>query len=200
MALRLPDWLHYELRQKWERLQDKWQRLPTRKWINNRPKLIIAIASVSVLLLLVAIITLLVPPKTKTVQHTDKQWFYDLNTDKLFIADKNLIPPIEAPSGPLPNGQPAGVRAYVLTYASKANESKRFIAFLETANPDVENASPGSTDTKAGGAGRWGHGKLIRRLEDEQWVPADSTDGRAILEEAFTPDENGERPYYVRPK
>lgn len=200
MALRLPDWLRYELREKWERVRDKWERLPARRWINERPKLIIAIACVSAFSLLVAIIVHLAPAEIKRIEPIEKEWFYDLNSGKLFIADKELIAPIEAPSGALPSGEPAGVRAYVLSYASQAGESGRFIGFLETANPDAEDEGADSSDVEAGGARQWGCGKLICRVEDEQWVAADSDEGRAILEEAFIPNENGERPRYVRPK
>lgn len=199
MGLRLPEPLRYELRAKWERIQDRWRRLSLRRRINENPKLIITITCVSVFLLVVTVIVHLGSWQSERVKPGEKGWYYDLNTGKLFIADKELVAPIEAPSGALPNGEAAGVRAYVLTYAFEPNDSERFIGFLEKANPDAESGgNPAQID--AGGAGRWGHGKLIRRVEDEEWVPGDSIEGREILEEAFIPDENGERPHYVRPE
>jgi hypothetical protein len=91
------------------------------------------------------------------------------------------------------------VKACVLTYVAEPNEAERFIGFLEMADSNASNASEEAAGIP-GGAGRWGRGKLIRRVEGGGWVRADSEEGWAILEEAFVPNENGERPYYVRPK
>jgi hypothetical protein len=190
--VRLPGWLEYEL-------EDKLERLPARKWINENPSVIVVAAFVSVAVLVVTAVIYLWPEKTKPLKPAAKVWYYDLNTGELFTASKRLIPPIETDSGPLANGEPAGVRACVLSYAAEPNESNRFIGFLEKVDPFAEsNANP--ADGEGGGAEEWGRGKLIRRVEDLEWVAADSIEGREILEEAFTPDENGERPHYVRPR
>jgi hypothetical protein len=200
MFFRLPDWLRFEMREKWERLQDRCKELPLRRWINDNPRIVIAITTISACVLLLVVITLLWPKGVAEVELGEKEWFYDLNTGKLFTAKKGLTPPIEAPSGPLPDGRPAGVRAYVLTYAYEPNESERFIGFLETTNPRGEDDSTRSSHKYASGFGQWGKGKLIRRVEDEQWVPADSRLGQAIFQKAFIPNENGEHPYYCPPK
>lgn len=200
MFLRLPDWLRFEMREKWERLQDRCKESALRRWINNNPKIVIAIATVSACVLLLVIIALLWPKGTAKVELGEKEWFYDLNTSRLFTAKKGLTPPIEAPSGPLPDGRPAGVRAYVLTYTYEPNESDRFIGFLETTDPRGEDESPPSGEGYASGAKQWAKGKLIRTVEDERWVPADSRLGQAIWEHAFRPNDNGERPYYCPPK
>ena len=200
MFFRLPDWLRFEMREKWERLQDRCKELALRRWINDNPKMVIAITTVSACLLLVVVITLLWPDKTAKVELGEKEWFYDLNTGKLFAAKQGLTPPIEAPSGPLPDGRPAGVRAYVLSYAFEPNESERFIGFLETTDPRGGDESPPSGEGYASAAKQWAKGKLIRTVEDERWVPADSRLGRVIMENAFIPNENGERPYYCPPK
>jgi hypothetical protein len=49
-------------------------------------------------------------------------------------------------------------------------------------------------------ATQWGWGKFLRRIEDEHWVPADSSQGRQIFDEAFAPNADGERPIYCRPE
>ncbi|MHC4500419.1 MAG: hypothetical protein ACYS21_15065 [Planctomycetota bacterium] len=139
------------------------------------------------------------PARRKSIEASSKEWYYDLNTGRLFTAEEGLIPPIDAPSGPLADGGAAGVKACVLTYVAEPNEAERFVGFLETSDPNAGNAREDAASIP-GGAGRWGRGKLIRRVEDGGWVRADSGEGWAILEEAFVPDENGERPYYVRPK
>jgi len=197
---RLPDWLRFELRERWERLEDKCKDLALRRWVNDNPKAVIGITAVSVILLLLVVTALVWPEKTSKIEPSAKEWFYDLNTGRLFTTKKGLTPPIDAPSGPLPNGRRAGVRAYVLTYAYEPNESERFIAFLETTDPRESGDMSGSSETYASGAEKWARGKLIRRINDDRWVPADSPIGLAILEEAFIPNENGERPYYCPPK
>jgi len=207
MSFKLTDWLRYEIRQKCQRLQDKWERSAAKKWINDNPNIIIAITCVSLSVLLVVFVWFVWPEKTvKRVEH-EKEWFYDLNTGELFAAEKGLTPPIDAPSGPLlessgplRNGGPAGVRACVLAYISEPNESERFIGFLETTDPRIESNSLPALDADASGAEQWGHGKLIRQIEDERWVGANSRWGQAILEEAYRPNENGETPIYCQPK
>ncbi|MHC4646989.1 MAG: hypothetical protein ACYTBJ_15950 [Planctomycetota bacterium] len=196
MGLRLPGWLGFEAQRKWERLRDRAARLKIRRWINEHSKVVVAVTCVSVALLAVIAAVYLWPERVRKIEPSDKAWFYDLNTGELFVAAKDLTPPIEAPSGAMPNGKPAGVKAYVLSYASEPNEENCFIGFLERADPD---AKKDAAESGGDGGKRWGQGQLICRLADRQWVPADSRQGRAIVEEAFLPDENGERPYYVRP-
>lgn len=193
MFFTLPDWLRYEI-------QERWERLTVRKWINKNPRIIISITIASVLILLV-VIGLSMPEKTVTmVKEYKKEWFYDLNTGKLFVAESDVVPPIDAPSGALPNGKPAGVRAYVFSYAYEPNETNRFIGFLEIPNPEVKKEGPEFISSGASGAKRWGQGRLIRRVDDEQWVPADSIEGQAILRELFLPDANGEVAHYCPPE
>jgi len=209
MFFRIPDWLRYEIREQWERLTARL--LPARRWINRQnPKIIIAITAASVFLLLTIVIWMLKPEKPlEQVELSDKAWFYDLNTGQLFVGRDDQIPPIEAPSGPLSTesaagplqeGGPAGVKAYVFSYAREPNESERFIGFLETSVPKAIMERLESIKPKAGRTEQWGYGKLVRRLEDKYWVPGDSDEGRAILDKFFLPNKNGERPDYCPPK
>ena len=127
MPFRIPDWLGYEIREKWEWLAAKL--LDVRRWLNRQnPKVIIGIAVVTVLVLIIIVISLLSGPEAREVQEYKKAWFYDLNTGTLFVAKKGLIPPIEAPSGPLPDGNGAGVKAHVFTFTT------------EPKNPSVSSA------------------------------------------------------------
>lgn len=196
----LPDWVKIELREKWERLSER-LRLPTlRRWINEYPRVVFSVAAASVMLLLAVVIWLSIPDKPPPTVTIEKEWYYDLNTGKLFTAEKGLEPPIEAPSGPLPDGKPAGVRAYVLSYVYEPNESERFVAFLETtATPEVLAKLPKRRDS-ASAVKKWGKGKMVRKVDDKLWIPADSRLGQQILEEAFAPNKNGERPTYCPPR
>ncbi|MHC4571904.1 MAG: hypothetical protein ACYS0C_07495 [Planctomycetota bacterium] len=195
MFFKLPDWLRYEIQHLWERTS-----VNVREWINTHPKIIIGIATISMLLLFVIVIYMLIPEKTIEIEEYDKEWFYDLNAGELFVAESDLVAPIEAPSGPLANGGPAGVRAYVFSYSEEPNERNRFIGFLEIPDPNAKDDKLLSLESTATGAELWGQGRLIRRVEDERWVPANSDEGRAILGELFYPNAKGEIAHYCPPE
>jgi hypothetical protein len=196
----LPEWFKIELREKWDRLSER-LRLPSiRGWFTEHPTVIVWVAGVLGLLLLVIVIPKLIPdkPPPKPVR-VDKEWYYDLNTGKLFVAPPGQ-PPIEAPSGPLPDGRPAGVRAYVLSYKADPNESERFIAYLETTGSLNIQSKPPSGSDGGSAAPKSGKGRLIRRVDAKFWVPADSPLGLWILREAYAPNKNGQQPNYCWPR
>jgi len=196
----LPDWLRIELQQRWERLMERLGVPTARRWINEYPTVVSSIAAASAMLLLVIALWLLIPDKPMPVVTIEEEWYYDLNTGELFTAEKGLAPPIDAPSGPSPDGKPAGVRAYVLSYVSEPNESERFIAFLETTAPAEMLAKwPKRPDSRSA-ARKWGKGKLIRKVDDTLWIPADSRLGLQLVEEAFAPNKDGVRPTYCPPR
>ena len=195
----IPDWLKYEIRENWEWVAAKL--LDVRRWINRQDRrIIIGITVVAVVVLLIVVISFLSGPEAPEVKEFKKAWYYDVNTGKLFVAKSSLIPPIEAPSGPLPDGRAAGVRAHVFTFAAEPNESERFIGFLETTDPNAGINSSDSDGGRRGGFASWGEGKLIRRVEDEKWVSGMSKEARDIFNDAFAPDENAERPRSCPPK
>jgi hypothetical protein len=125
----------------------------------------------------------------KEIAH--KAWFYDLNTDKLFVDEDTKIPPIVAPSGPLPDDRPAGVRAHVYCRGFGNNRSKPFIGFLETYKTELPAAGDSAPQPKSV--------RLIKRPKDEEWIVADSYLGRMIMDDIFKPDENGNRLHYYSP-
>ena len=182
--------IRYVLAEKCETFRQWWTERGPRRWINNNPKLVATVATLSLIILVVAIIPLFRAKKIEPIKPTDKEWYYDLNTQELFIAAKGLTVPTGAPSGPLPNGKPAGVRAYVLSFALEPNESETFIGYLETSDPNAKNLTGQS----------WAEGKLIRRIQDQKWFTPKSPQGQDIIQEAFLADIDGERPIYVRPK
>ena len=194
MGFMMPDfgYLKYEIKERWERLA-------IREWLSRSPKLVIGVSVVLVVGLIVFAIWLTLPKKVVEVENYENDWFYDLKHRRLFVARKGQIPPIEAPSGPLANGEPAGVRAYVFTYSNEPNTTETFIGFLETTDPNVDKSSIGPMDLRVSGAEIWGKGRFIRRVKDEKWVPANSDAGRAILKETFRQNEAGEIPHYCPP-
>jgi hypothetical protein len=186
----------YEVEEEWEDVDEEWESGGLRGWVNDHPVPIVAIAFVSVLIVLSALMGYLSEEPEAAIDHGVKGWFYDLNTGKLFVRNKDAEVPIKAPSGPLADGKAAGVRAYVLSYVSKPKKSERFVGFLETVDPNAK----GGRMKSSGARQAWAVGKLIRKVDDEEWVSADGAKGQALLEEVFAVNESGERPHYVWPK
>jgi len=177
-----------------------WERLAIRDWLSRSPILIISVSTLMVVGVIGFLVWLSLPEKVEQVDTSEKQWFYDLNHQRLFTAKRGQLPPIEAPSGPLANGAPAGVRAYVFTYSDDPNTTDTFIGFLETIDPNVEKSSIGLMDLRVSGAEIFSKGRLIRRTKGKEWAEANSEEGRAILKEAFRNNEAGKIPQYIAPK
>jgi len=195
MDFKMPDfgYLKYEIKGCWERLA-------IRDWLSQSPVLIIGTSVLLLVGVTVSLVWLSLPEKAVQVDSSEKQWFYDLNHQRLFPVKSGQLPPIEAPSGPLANGAPAGVRAYVFTYSNDPNTTDTFIGFLETTDPNVDKNSIGLMDLRVSGAEAFSKGRLIRRTKDKEWVEANSKEGRAILKEAFLKNESGKIPEYIAPK
>ncbi len=94
-----------------------------------------------------------------------KAWFYDLNTNQLFAAPRDSIPPIEAPSGSQPDGTPAGVGAvvfegdgqqivaYLFTYPA---EAKAYLAKINAGNFDgLDSMDQSESWVRAVEGGEW---------------------------------------------
>jgi hypothetical protein len=154
--------------------------LDIRGRINRNPKPFLALAIITFSIFAAVVISMLGDGAPPPLTPPNSEWYYDLNTGKLFAAEEGLTPPIDAPSGPSADGSAAGVRAHVFTYVEEPNESEYYIGFIET------------QDT--------GGMKLIRRVPDPNWQPVDSPQGRTIITEAFVPDANGEPPSQYYPK
>ena len=177
-----------------------WERLAIRDWLSRSPILIISVSVLLVVGVIVFLVWLSLPEKVVQVDTSEKQWFYDLNHQSLFVVKSGQLPPIEAPSGPLANGAPAGVRAYVFTYSNDPNTTDTFIGFLETIDPNVDKSAIGPMDLRVSGAETFSEGRLIRRTKDKEWVEPNSEEGRAILKEAFRKNDSGKIPEYIPPK
>ena len=163
----MPDfgYLKYEIK-------DWWERFDIRDWASRSPILIISLSIILVVGGIAFLVWLSLPEKVVPVDTSEKQWFYDLNHQSLFTVKSGQFPPIEAPSGPLANGEPAGVRAYVFTYSDDPNTTDTFIGFLETIDPNVDKSKVGSMDLRVIGAAEFSEGRLIRRVKDKEWVKA----------------------------
>lgn len=197
---RIPDWLRYETQHRIERAQERFQALRVRESLNDSPKAIAIIAVASVLLLVIAFWSIRRPAVERRYDPGKTAWFYDMNTGKLFVAKNKGPDPITAPSGPSPDGGPAGFRAHVYSYVLHPNESELFVGFLQKSAPDDGSAQRASVKNSAPD---WLAGTLIRGIDADEpcpWVSPASREGREIMESLTRPNERGQSPIYQLPK
>jgi len=197
MIFRVPDWLSYEVRHKLERLRDGFERLDIKDRISDHPRAAAIIALLFVLLLAGVLSRIVRRTPGRQFRESKKVWFYDLNTGELFSASSKKVGPIEAPSGPLPNGKPAGYKAHVYSFLRDPNESERFVAFLEKPDPNanVKELNPDRSNFK-----EWARGRLIKRVGSDTWVSPTSLRGQQIIQQVTHPNAYGKIPIYQTPK
>jgi hypothetical protein len=174
------------------KIREQFEQLPLREWLNKNKNMTISIVAACLLFSIIIIFASLGSDSVSPEKITQKAWFFDLNTNKLFINDDKKLPPIKAPSGPLPDGSKAGVKAYLYCRGYGENQSKPFIGFLETYTT--------STKTDDKDQQKLSTIRMIRRKDDEEWFPADSYMGKMIMDELFRPNEKGQRLYHFAPK
>jgi hypothetical protein len=115
------------------------------------------------------------PPK-----RTGQVWYYDLNTGKLFTGRIDDIAPIDAPSGPTPAGQQAGVKAYVFSYGNCSNESERFVAWVERTSVQAKKVVTESRTDPANAGGDLSIDDWIDVLSAPLQISEDATNWRGI--------------------
>ncbi len=197
-------WDWRSVRYKWYEIEEHLKRVRFKEWINSNPKTVIGLSIASGVLFLLIVITSLLPPGTVAVRVRDKAWFYDLNTHQLFVAGSGDVPPINAPSGALADGQPAGVRAYVFSYVNDPKESERFIGYLEKFTPEgqkmISTIRKSKSNVTRDVMRQLNRNRFVRRPSDTVWFPADSNDGRLLLEQFSRANESGLLPRDCLPK
>jgi hypothetical protein len=156
--------------------------------------MVVLLTNLSVIILLVSVYNIAKKNGNLRPENNEKVWYYDLNTGRLFVEGQEQPTQITAPSGFLPDGSPAGIRAYVFSYVKDPNESQRFIGYLEKKDPNYIANSKTSDNAE-----KWKQGMLIRKIDDTAWYRADSLEGREILRQALAPNKDGENPYYCPP-
>ncbi|MFC1765619.1 hypothetical protein ACFL6U_26535 [Planctomycetota bacterium] len=194
MIPRIPDWLRYEWIHFWEGFQGD---EGLRERLNRYPQLVIGLTILAICVLGIVLVTLRSDRSESLVREGSLVWFYDLNTDKLFCAKRNKLGPIEVPTGPMPNGDLAGVRAHVYSYVVDPNEDDLFVGFLDKPDPDALGKRPTwkRTDFE-----KWTQYRVIRRVKDQQWVPAASESGQKIIRALTRPNAKGQTPQYQLPQ
>lgn len=102
-------------------------------------------------------------------------FFFDLNTGELFVQPFGTEPPVAAPSGPMPSGHPAGVRAYVFSCDGHTATSNRF-GYLES-KAIMPESQGGKTEMIVRAAFVEGN------RTPPTWFDAGSTQGKLLAED-----------------
>jgi hypothetical protein len=192
------DTIRHAARRKIEQWQYRLEDMHIRDRLNDNPVIVFSGGAVSIVLLLMALAWSHQPTTSDPFKASKKGWFYDQNTGQLFKASSKKSGPIKAPSGPLPDGSPAGVKAHVYSYAPEPNESDHFIGFLEKPASDSPVTTSDKTDKET--SKPWGQNLWIKRPEDKTWVRPTTAPGKKILSHLSRPNHKGQTPIYQKPK
>lgn len=136
--------------------------------------------------------------------HEENAYFYDLTEQKLFVAPRKSIPPINGLHGKAK----AGVRAVVVsTSGDPSDEKHRKIGYLETYTPELkaifEEVQRARLEGRAAEAridrGQVPRNTLVRRLLDTEWHPLDSPEGEKIASDWNIAGPDGRMPVICSP-
>ncbi len=130
---------------------------------------------------------------------SEKAFFYDLSEQKLFVADRGMIPPIKG----INDAAEDGVRAVVIAPSGDPkNKASRTIAYLEKYSPelkrDMEAARASNGSPVMGRSGAQEH-RFVKRLNDKEWFSLTSEEGQQIVTEWATPGPSGVSPAVCTP-
>ena len=120
-----------------------------------------------------------------------KVWFYDQSERRLYAAARDTVPPDKGVGGPSGDG----VRAVVVAFPGEQNDPrKRRIAYLETHTPALKELLDRARAAHASGrpvtqpvppreSAFFRTNTLVKRVEEAQWYPSDSNEGRMVMSE-----------------
>ncbi len=157
-----------------------------RRWLNSNSSIVTVISTVLLIFALGLIVQEAAELHRRSRTTVPDAWFYDLGTGQLFRAKSNVLPPIESPSGPLPNGEAAGVRAKVFACGDCDDPANRFIGWVEKLSPEAKytriHEQAGAWDGYDTMGMTYEEGLLVRAVDGDYWYKANSDDGRALIE------------------
>lgn len=117
-----------------------------------------------------------------------KVFYYDLSSGKVFAGPSDALPPIETPSRAKINGQPAGVRAHVLSCGDCNDPKQRYVGYLETYTEERKQAMldpMSSFKNRSGKPMGADEGHLVARGNLEGgWAEASSAEGMKVVSES----------------
>jgi hypothetical protein len=156
------------------------------------------------LVLLAASVVLFIKLSPARESENGDAYFYDLQEQKLFVAPRGSIPPINGIKG----AAMAGVRAIVISPTGDPSDKKHLqVAYLEEYSPEIKALFEEVHQARM--AGRSDEGRidrrevvantLVRRLQDTEWQPINSAEGKKIVNEWNTPGPDGRVPVVCSP-
>lgn len=131
-------------------------------------------------------------------------YFYDLAEQRLFVAPQGSIPPIAGVHG----AAGAGVRAIVIcTNGNPADRAHLAIAYLEKYSPEIKQLFEEVRQARLEGRSEEGRinkkdvppNTLVRRLEDQDWHPLNTPEGRETVNAWKIPGPDGQLPAICSP-
>ena len=131
-------------------------------------------------------------------------YFYDLDEHQLFVAPRGSIPPINGING----AAQAGVRAIVIaTNGNPADKKNLTIAYLEKYSPETKKLFEEVRQARAEGRSEEGRidrrlvpgNTWVRRLDDTNWEPLDTPQGKSISSDWQKPGPDGQLPTVCSP-
>lgn len=106
-----------------------------RDTMNNNSAVVTIVA---VVILVLSLGFIIMNSNKKGPRRVVELYYYDMNTGELFVGPSDQYAPIDAPSGPTADGQPAGVRAYVFSCGDCSDKSSHYIGYLERYSPEAK--------------------------------------------------------------
>jgi hypothetical protein len=131
-------------------------------------------------------------------------YFYDLQEQRLFVAPKGSIPPVNGVKG----APMAGVRAIVICTNGDPSDKKHLqIAYLEKFSPEIKELFEEVHQARLQGRSEEGRidrkevvaNTLVRRLDETNWQPLTSDEGRRIADEWNITGPDGRTPIVCSP-
>ena len=130
---------------------------------------------------------------------SEKEFYYDLSQKKLFVSDRGQVPPIRGVNDTIEDG----VRAVVISTAADPNDKKYWkVAYLEKYTPQLkaqmEFAKASGQSPEMGRAAAQAH-RLVKRMEDSDWVSLATPEGERIVSEWTAAGADGIAPVVCTP-
>lgn len=125
-----------------------------------------------------AVIVLTQEPERSLRPKVAGYFYYDVESKETFPSkEQAALPPVDAPSG-----AGNGVRAYVFSCTDCSDASTRFTGYLVKYSDEFKEKrdKPSLSPEEAATLDR--EGKLVRAVDDEDWVPAFGEDSQRVYD------------------
>ncbi|MBN8247647.1 MAG: hypothetical protein J0L84_09410 [Verrucomicrobia bacterium] len=130
---------------------------------------------------------------------SERAFFYDQSEQKLFVADRGLVPPIQG----INDATEDGVRAVVVSTNGRPDDRRTWVvAYLETCTPELKRqlmaARAAGTPPEIGRTAAQSL-RLVRRPQDADWVALTTPEGERIVSEWVTAGPGDSQPVVCTP-